>query len=457
MPADGTQDDVSAKTGLGPNTPETYAIPIDSRPPASTTIRTILFALFFNLCIISDHLFQLLSWPLSLHPSTRPLYRSCIAYTKLAFARTLLTVSQYFGPTQLVVSVGDGKGGYLDPEQFVHRDKQSGRIVSLDLPSRSVWMSNHQVYTDWLYLWCLAYYADLADTVLIILKKSLKWIPFVGWGMQFYRFIFLARNWASDQKQLAKQLGEVASENHNPSSSSSTAKKLLLMIFPEGTLVSRQTRPVSAKFAEKSGIKDLENLLLPRSTGLFFCLRTLAKEMDDLWLVDFTIGYPGVPPAGYGQDFYTLRSIFMQGVPPPAIHIHLTMTRVTPPIAGDTSSNAESVASIATAEVDTPPLGKNDKPAESSEEERKEFEEWLRARWTRKDEEMHRFYKEGDFVGGEFTKAVAEGKSAGKEGTGKYVVMPAELRSLKEIGDAACWGVSLVFLWYVRKAYKAVF
>lgn len=32
---------------------------------------------------------------------------------------------------------------------------------------------------------------------------------------------------------------------------------------------------------------------------------------------DFTIGYPGIPPAGYGQSFYTLRksSIALSAVP----------------------------------------------------------------------------------------------------------------------------------------------
>lgn len=462
--SDSIPDAVSAKTGLGTSTTAPpYSIPISSRPPKQTYLQTILFALVFNGCIISTHLFQLLSWPLSLHPSTRPTYHSHIAYTKLAFARILLIISQFFGPTQLVISIGDGKGGYLDPETFVKRDKKTGKIVGVDMPSRSVWMSNHQVYTDWLYLWCLAYYADLGDSILIILKKSLKWIPFIGWGMQFYRFIFLARNWANDQAQLAKQLEEVSSQNHvetSPESSNKTAKKLLLLIFPEGTLVSKQTRPVSAKFAEKMGIKDLENLLLPRSTGLFFCLRTLAKEMDDLWLVDFTIGYPGVPPAGHGQDFYTLRSIFMQGVPPPAIHVHLTMTRITPPVAGDTSSNADSVAHVSSAQVDTPPLGENIKPAESSEDERTAFENWLRQRWTRKDEQMHRFYTDGDFVGGEFTKLVKEGKGVDANearGGSRFVVLPAELRSLKEIGDAASWGIPFIVLWNARKVYKAVF
>ncbi|SPO30456.1 related to CST26 - protein required for incorporation of stearic acid into phosphatidylinositol [Ustilago trichophora] len=457
-----TKDHVAAKTGLSSSAAAPpYAVPISSRPPKSTYVQTILFALIFNFCIISDHLFQLLSWPLCLHPATKPIYHSNIAYSKLAFSRALLVISQFFGPTQLVISIGDGKGGYLDPEPFVHRDKQSGKIVSFDLPSRSIWMSNHQVYTDWLYLWCLAYYADVADSILIILKKSLKWIPFVGWGMQFYRFIFLARNWASDQAQLAKQLGEVASENHSQNSASTnTAKKLLLLIFPEGTLVSNNTRPISAKFAEKMGIKDLENVLLPRSTGLFFCLRTLAKEMDDLWLVDFTIGYPGVPPAGFGQDYYTLRSIFMQGVPPPAIHIHLTMTRITNPVAGDTSSNAPNVVNIASASEDVPPLGANAKPAESSEEERIQFETWLRKRWTEKDQQMHRFYQDGDFVNGDFADLVKDGKKVDPNEAskgGKFVVLPAELRSLREVGDAACWAIPFFVGWNVRKVYKAIF
>ncbi|SNX87810.1 related to CST26 - protein required for incorporation of stearic acid into phosphatidylinositol [Melanopsichium pennsylvanicum] len=455
------KDEVSAKTELGSiSTTPPYLIPISSRPPKQSYVQTLLFGLIFNFCIVSDHLFQLLSWPLSLHPSTAPIYRSNIAYSKLAFARALLVISQFFGPTQLVISIGDGKGGYIDPEAFVHRHKQTGRITSIDLPSRAVWMSNHQVYTDWLYLWCLAYYADMADAVLIILKKSLKWIPFVGWGMQFYRFIFLARNWASDQAQLGKQLGQVASENHAEPGKISTAKKLLLMIFPEGTLVSADTRPISTKFAQKQGIQDLENVLLPRSTGLFFCLRTLAKEMSDLWLVDFAIGYPGIPPAGYGQDYYTLRSVFMQGNPPPAIHIHLRMTSVTDAVAHDTSSNSIAVANVESKNRHMPPLGEIIQPAESSEEERKQFDEWLRQRWTEKDELMHKFYQHGDFVGGDFAKAIKEGSgrvNANEASKGKYVVLPAELRSLKEVGDAMSWGIPFIVAWNVSKLYKAFF
>ncbi|PWY97924.1 acyltransferase-domain-containing protein [Testicularia cyperi] len=481
-------DPVSAKTGLGTHVGvPPHSIPISSRPPKSTRVQTVLFALVFNFCIVSTNFFQILSWPLSLHPATLPLYTSIIGYTKLAFARALLVISQFFGPTQLVISIGDGQGGYLDPEQFVRRNKRTGAIEAVELPKRSVWMSNHQVYTDWLYLWCLAYYADTADSILIILKNSLKWIPIVGWGMQFFRFIFLARNWASDQAPLAKHLGAIASDNHSSAAASnnanssgngnstkpsnSTAKKLLLLIFPEGTLVSPNTRPISAKFADKMGIKDMENVLLPRSTGLHFCLRTLAKEMDDLWLVDFTVGYPGVPPAGYGQDFYTLRSIFMQGVPPPAIHIHYTLTRITPPVGNDSSSNASSVAHVSSASIDTPPLGDLSasdhgpqdpslSPSPSpSESEKKHFEQWLFRRWRAKDQLMHRFYTQGDFVNGKFTQTVAAGAKIDpcRPTNEVFVVLPAQLRSIKEVGDAACWGVPFIVANYAWKMYRAVF
>ena len=75
--------------------------------------------------------------------------------------------------------------------------------------------------------------------------------------------------------------------------------------------------------------KHPENLLLPRSTGLLFALRSLAPQLSDFWLVDATMAYPGVPRGPVGQDYYTLRSIFMQGQPPPKVHLHLRFTRIT--------------------------------------------------------------------------------------------------------------------------------
>lgn len=67
-------------------------------------------------------------------------------------------------------------------------------------------------------------------------------------GMQFYNFIFLARSWASDRLYLANRLawlGKRAQEQDIP---------LTFILYPEGTLVSPNTRPISKKYADKMGI-----------------------------------------------------------------------------------------------------------------------------------------------------------------------------------------------------------
>lgn len=75
--------------------------------------------------------------------------------------------------------------------------------------------------------------------------------------MQIYHFIFVARSWASDRLILSEKLSKLAARTQL------RATPLAFMIFPEGTLVSKDTRPISKKFAEKSGIVS----------GLMICVR----------------------------------------------------------------------------------------------------------------------------------------------------------------------------------------
>ena len=67
-------------------------------------------------------------------------------------------------------------------------------------------------------------------------------------AMQFFNFIFLARSWAADRVQLASQLGSLGKEARKSN------RPFCFLLYPEGTLVSRDTRPVSKKFADKMGI-----------------------------------------------------------------------------------------------------------------------------------------------------------------------------------------------------------
>lgn len=63
-----------------------------------------------------------------------------------------------------------------------------------------------------------------------------------------YHFIFLSRSWASDRNELTRKLARTAIRAR------SLGTPLALLIFPEGTLVSNDTRPVSRKFAEKTDV-----------------------------------------------------------------------------------------------------------------------------------------------------------------------------------------------------------
>ncbi|KDN52125.1 acyltransferase-domain-containing protein [Tilletiaria anomala UBC 951] len=477
-----------------------HMLPIASRTSRSHWLQTLVFGIFFNVAIIALNTSQFIFLPLSFLPSTQPLYEKFVAYTKHSFGVLLVSISQLFAPTTIVLSFTDAQGRPIDAQKFVIRDENRrgpdglGTVTQVKMPDRSVWISNHQVYVDWLYLWCVAYYANMADSIIIILKASLKKVPFVGWGMQFFRFIFLARNWQADRMPLAKHLSFLAERSHSQhdktdkkrqddnvadaKAARASPAKLLLLIFPEGTIFTANTKAQSDKYAQKMGYKnELKYTVLPRSTGLLFCLRALAADIDDLWLVDYTIGYPGIAPTGYGEDYYTLRSVFMQGVPPPRVHLNCIMTRVTAP--DDGAKSGPSVDSMATlggsvaaaavgtdALADHPPLGRlassgkasGTKENEPTKEEQECFAAWLRERWAVKDRLMDSFNRDGDFVHGAYTRRLQRDGTQGLEKliTPQFFEIPVELRSPLELGHAFVWGLPVWVAAGVIQGYKAL-
>jgi lysocardiolipin and lysophospholipid acyltransferase len=118
----------------------------------------------------------------------------------------------------------------------------------------------------------------------IILKESIKYIPILGVGMQFYGFIFLSRKWATDKIRFQYRLRKLSTHHTGPMSGSS---------YPEGTNLSDNGRDSSKRWADKNGIADLQHCMLPRSTGLVYCLSELEKTVE--YMYDCTVAYEGVP------------------------------------------------------------------------------------------------------------------------------------------------------------------
>ncbi|KAF2274776.1 acyltransferase-domain-containing protein [Westerdykella ornata] len=291
---------------------------------------------------------QLLGAPLKLIDPV--FYEGYMAYTKECFAILITCLTQWWAPTVVRVSWDSSMVGQLIR-------KKDGSL-QCNFANRMVLMANHQLYTDWLYLWWIAYCNNMHGFIYIILKESLKNIPIIGWGCQFYNFIFLSRKWEQDRTTFESHLSQLNKPND----------PMWLIIFPEGTNLSASTREKSRQWAEKNGVQDMKHQLLPRSTGLRFCLQQLRQTTE--WLYDCTIAYEGVPEGQFGQDIFTLRSSFFEGRPPKSVNMHWRRFH-----------------------LDSIPIDNG-----------KAFEVWLRNRWREKDYMLEYFVKNKRFPAEDFWK-----------------------------------------------------
>ena len=66
-----------------------------------------------------------------------------------------------------------------------------------------------------------------------------------------------------------------------------------LVMFPEGTNLSKNGRRKSAQWAERKGFSDLRYQLLPHSAGTYMCLKALEGTVD--WVYDCTLAYDDIP------------------------------------------------------------------------------------------------------------------------------------------------------------------
>jgi len=182
--------------------------------------------------------------------------------------------------------------------------------------------------------------------------------------------------------------------------------------------------------------------LLPRSTGLLYSLRSLAQSIPDLHLIDVTIAYPGIPPKGYGQSYYTLRSIFLERVPPPAIHMHIRVFDVLKdvPIGHRSATGSQSIPENS---PDSHPA-EGDPPAEVDPpaEERQTFDLWLRELWREKDVLITRFHETGSFTTGVDAEKV-------------HVYIPVQLRQKREIFTSFCLFLPAAIAYVTTKVIKA--
>ncbi|KAJ3017285.1 UNVERIFIED_CONTAM: hypothetical protein HDU68_011761 [Siphonaria sp. JEL0065] len=248
----------------------------------------------------------------------------------------------------------------------------SGDFEKMKPNAKSVVMSNHQIYPDWLYLWCVAWYRNLHGDFRVMMIRVLSMIPILGQAMSLFEFIYLHQKLDKDRPILRKNLSQARKDKNLP---------LWMLIFPEGTLNTPGNIDKSRKYAEKMGIEQHPNhCILPKSTGLFYTIQDLQPVTTDLF--DLTVGYSGVKTDQVPFEVLLPDKVFFDGEYPLEIHVHCThySVRDVPGFTPETINTTE-------------------------EERKKPFDTWLRSEvWSAKDARLARFYTNGTLTDGETEK-----------------------------------------------------
>ncbi|CEI89631.1 hypothetical protein RMCBS344292_03982 [Rhizopus microsporus] len=331
---------------------------------------------------------SLFIWPVS-----RRLYYKFQAHIMRQWANNLFLMMRLFAPGDLIVTLDESctrEGSGLDEEdedeeerleRLLTRNKQ-GEVIGISFPEKLIMMANHQILVDWIYIWFLAYLSKAHGSLKIMLKHSLSLIPIYGTKLE------------SDKDTVINNL-ERARKRNMP---------MWLMLFPEGTVISDDTRARSKAYAQKFNMEDYKFTLLPRTTGLLLCKDTLGDSVE--WLYDLTIGYPGIPVGENPEDALTMKYIFCDRKGPHKIHIHIRRYR-----------------------IDSLP----------SDPER--FTPWLFERWAEKDKRLVYYNETGKFP----EEPVIEDEDELLYRRDRTVKVPLKLRhTIRE-----CFGYWLYFIFYL--------
>ncbi|KAI8609758.1 acyltransferase-domain-containing protein [Chytriomyces sp. MP71] len=312
-----------------------------------------------------------LALPLSFASATHSAYRGHIRVVLGAYVSFLLLLTSLFLPHSRFVISGDWARIRSDKKQVV--------------------ISNHQIYPDWFYLFIFAWTRGCHYDIKVILIEILSRLPIFGQGMQLFEFIFMKQRFEKDKVNMARNLRTAARDAH----------PLWLLIFPEGTLNTPGNIQKSKDFAKKMNIPTHpHHCILPKVTGLHFCLQTLGSATRDLY--DLTVGYSGITAQQTPYDAYLIDRCFFGGIYPREVHIHVRHHDVRAlPGFGEVEAGTE-------------------------EEKKARFEAWLRGVWLEKDERLAGFYRHGDMTTAKVPGAGAEEEEENVE----KVVIPIEPKVL---------------------------
>ena len=145
-------------------------------------------------------------------------------------------------------------------------------------------VSNHQQMPDITTLMSLARSRGRLGDLKFFVKHALKWVPGVGWGMQFINCPFLRRDWTADRERINATFDTLVRERI----------PMWLVSFVEGTRSTEAKIRASAEWAVERGVASTRHVLIPRTKGFVASVEGLGEHLNAVY--DLTIGYVGGVP-----------------------------------------------------------------------------------------------------------------------------------------------------------------
>jgi len=160
----------------------------------------------------------------------------------------------------------------------------------------------------------------------ILLKGDLAYVPFYGWGMAFFEYVFLARNWRKDRRPLETKLRSFREDR----------LAAHVLIFPEGTTLNERSQTKGNVYNKENGRPTFEYLISPRTTGFRACMDAMTATLENgekqyPSVYDITVAYDGfhgeVPDweLGFGRAEDTdigQLDCFLAGRSQKCVHVH---------------------------------------------------------------------------------------------------------------------------------------
>ena len=145
-------------------------------------------------------------------------------------------------------------------------------------------ISNHQQMPDIPAIMKFSKTKERLGDLKFFVKKQLKWVPGMGWGMQFLDCPFIDRDWASDSEQIRRTFDRLVKGN----------VPVHLVSFVEGTRLTLPKLEVAQAYARENGLTVPRHTLVPRSKGFSASIEGLRSHITAVY--DLTIAYEvGVP------------------------------------------------------------------------------------------------------------------------------------------------------------------